>query len=122
VLLNFPECRIMLKGCTAYFSIRLNVAIDPYIRRLFSCGLQKSFYILSSLRYSPYRNMVDYKALLILLTIGYAVASDWAGLNHPGAHDPSDPFQNDWHCDKKGFWHNNEHDPFGHLDPRCHKW
>jgi hypothetical protein len=46
----------------------------------------------------------------------------WWGADHPGADDPNDPYGNDWHCDRFGNWHNDEHDPSGHPDSRCQTW
>jgi hypothetical protein len=28
---------------------------------------------------------------------------DWGGFGRPGWHDPGDPWDNDWHCDRHGF-------------------
>ncbi|MFI1920351.1 hypothetical protein [Nocardia sp. NPDC020380] len=53
---------------------------------------------------------------------GMPVAQDWAGFNHPGWHEPGDPWNDDWHCDRQGNWHNDEHDQWGHRDGRCHQW
>ena len=49
-------------------------------------------------------------------------AYPWWGADHPGQDDPSDPAQNDWHCDRYGNWHNDENDSFGHPDSRCQTW
>jgi len=49
-------------------------------------------------------------------------AYPWWGAGHPGAKDPGDPTQNDWHCDRYGNWHNDENDPLGHPDARCQTW
>ncbi len=46
----------------------------------------------------------------------------WNGFNNPGRHDPRDPHHNDWRCDRRGFWHNDQHDRWGHRDGRCHAW
>jgi hypothetical protein len=48
--------------------------------------------------------------------------NNWGGFNRPGFHDPRDPYRNDWHCDSRGFWHNDEHDAWGHRDQRCRPW
>ncbi|WP_067676031.1 hypothetical protein [Nocardia miyunensis] len=48
--------------------------------------------------------------------------NNWGGFNRPGWHDPKDPFRQDWHCDRQGMWHNNEHDRGGHHDRRCRAW
>jgi hypothetical protein len=48
--------------------------------------------------------------------------AQWYGSDHPGSVDPSDPYHNDWYCDKYGNWHNDEHDGFGHKNARCHPW
>lgn len=47
-----------------------------------------------------------------------AIDADWLGFHHPGFLPPGTPFH-DWHCDRHGFWHNDENDQFGHLDGRC---
>jgi len=51
-----------------------------------------------------------------------AQAPNWPGYNHPGASNPADPFHSDWHCDRTGKWHNDEHDAAGHPDGRCRAW
>ncbi|WP_433662276.1 hypothetical protein ACQPW1_09030 [Nocardia sp. CA-128927] len=48
--------------------------------------------------------------------------SEWWGRKHPGQTDPSDPTSNKWNCDRKGNWHNDEHDSAGHADSRCEEW
>ncbi|MFI5782886.1 hypothetical protein [Nocardia sp. NPDC051570] len=45
---------------------------------------------------------------------------DW-----PDSHDwrdPGAPWGVDRHCDRHGFWHDHDHDQFGHPDGRCHPW
>jgi hypothetical protein len=59
---------------------------------------------------------------IIANSVLYSTASEWKGFNNPGMVDPSDPYNNDWHCDRHGFWHNDENDQYGHQDSRCHKW
>jgi len=56
--------------------------------------------------------------------MGVAAAQppSWPGFNHPGQVNPADPFHNDWHCDRQGNWHNDQHDGNGHRDQRCRAW
>ena len=53
-------------------------------------------------------------ALLIGPVAGTAVAAPSNAL--PAQQD------NDWRCDRHGFWHNDQHDNWGHRDQRCHRW
>lgn len=36
--------------------------------------------------------------------------------------DPGAPPDVDRHCDRRGFWHNDDNDFGGRPDPRCHPW
>ena len=58
----------------------------------------------------------------ILFILATVVNAQWYGSTHPGEKDPSDPTDGDWHCDRHGLWHNDEHDEPGHRDARCHPW
>lgn len=51
----------------------------------------------------------------------------------PSQHQQLPPDSHDWrgggaprgvdrHCDRNGFWHNNDNDRGGHRDARCHPW
>ncbi len=46
----------------------------------------------------------------------------WGGLNRPGWLAPGTPPGVDWHCDRQGYWHRDQFDRWGVLDPRCRRW
>jgi hypothetical protein len=48
--------------------------------------------------------------------------SRWGGFNRLGWVNPADPFHNDWHCDRHGYWHHDQFDRWGRPDRRCHRW
>lgn len=65
--------------------------------------------------------------LMIGPVVGMASAASVPTVHQQGPdsrdwRDPGAPPGIDRHCDRHGFWHNDDHDGPGHPDGRCHPW